>query len=168
MPQPQSEAATSSVALGTSKPEALATPMFERVFVVVDFAISPHATVGAALQLHEAFGSAVCLFATPQLTGGDEFLAGLGSPSVIGADLAEEAKGRLVRFLRNVAPEYETKVELRARAGGDPLHCLKSEAHRWGATLVVATASSKGGLFVRSHAERVVHGLDIPILLVPV
>jgi nucleotide-binding universal stress UspA family protein len=167
MPQPPSEAATSSTR-AASKLEALATPMFERVFVIVDFTISPHAAIGAALELHEAFGSAICLFATPQLTGGDEFLAGLGSPSVIGADLAEEAKGRLARFLRNVAPEYENKVELRARVGGDPLHCLKGEAHRWGATLVIATASSRGGLFVRSQAERVVHGLDIPILLVPV
>jgi nucleotide-binding universal stress UspA family protein len=163
---PPSEVTVASVPR-KSEPDALATSLFERVFVVVDFAIPPHKAIGAALELRDAFGSAVCLFATPELTGGDEFLAGIGSPSVIGADLAEEAKGRLLRFVRNVAPDYEGKVELRAKVGVDPHGNLKAEAHRWGATLVIVTANSRGGLFVRSPAERVVHGLDIPVLVVP-
>jgi hypothetical protein len=143
------------------------TRIFERILVLVDFNASPRETVGAALELHRVLGSHVRLFEMPELTGGDEFLAGLGSPSVIGADLDEEGKGRLARFIRNVAPEYVDQVEVDARLDVDAISALKAEAKRWGPTLVIAAAESHGRLFLRSQAEKLVHGLDVPILVVP-
>jgi nucleotide-binding universal stress UspA family protein len=141
--------------------------IFERILVLIDFGVSPRATLGVALELHRTLGSKVCLYTVPELTGGDEFLAGLGSPSVIMADLGEEARGRLHRFLENVAPEFAPEVELRARVDVDPIASLREEALRWGATLVIAAADSHAGIFLRSRAEKLVHAFDIPVLLVP-
>ena len=141
-----------------------AKELFARVFVPVDFTPSSHLAVGAALELKRVFGSEVCIFQLVEDTGGDEFLAGLGDPSSPG-DLVRGAHERLHRFVENIAPGYGDKVEVRACADVKPMEDIRDQAHVWGATLVVAATTFKG-LF-RSAAEKLVHGFDIPVFLIP-
>ena len=142
-----------------------ATGIFARVFVPVDFTMASHRAVGAALALMRAFGSKVCVFRLAEQSGGaDDFLAGLGDGYTPG-DLVRHATGRLHRFIENVAPGFADEVEVRAYADVKPVEDLRKEAQRWGATLVVAATKFKG--VFRSPAEKLVHGFDIPVLLIP-
>ena len=77
----------------------------------------------------------------------------------------KRAEGRLRRFMENIAPADADSVEVRACADVKPIEDMRDEARRWGATLVVA-ATTFEGLF-RSPAEKLVHGFDIPVLLIP-
>ncbi len=143
---------------------AEAKQIFARVFVPVDFTMSSHQAVGIALELKRVFGSEVCVFQLAEEGGADEFLGGLGDPATPG-DLMKRAEGRLHRFIENIAPGYAESVEVRARADVKPIEDMRDEARRWGATLVVA-ATTFEGLF-RSPAEKLVHGFDIPVMLIP-
>jgi nucleotide-binding universal stress UspA family protein len=143
---------------------ARANELFSRVFVPVDLTMSSHEAVGAALALKRAFGSDVCVFQLAEEGGADEFLGGLGDPARP-VDLVDRTTGRLRRFIENVAPEFANAVEVRAYADVKPFEDIRNEARRWGATLVVAATSFKG-LF-RSPAEKLVHGFDIPVMLIP-
>lgn len=138
--------------------------LFARVFVPVDLTPSSHLALRAALELKRAFGSEVCIFQLAEEGGADEFLGGLGDPVTPG-DLVSNVRGRLRRFLENVAPELADTVEVRARAEVKPMDGIRDEARDWGATLVVAATTFKG-LF-RSPAEKLVHGFEIPVLLIP-
>ena len=144
---------------------AEAKQIFARVFVPVDFTMSSHQAVGVALELKRAFGSQVCIFQLAEEGGADEFLGGLGDPATPG-DLMQRAQGRLRRFIENIAPAEADSVEVRAYADVKPMEDTRDEARRWGATLVIA-ATKFEGLF-RSPAEKLVHGFDIPVLLIPV
>lgn len=148
----------------TSPAITRAKDIFARVFVPVDFTMASQHAMGAALELKRVFGSTVCLFHLTEGTGGDEFLGGLGAPSAP-VDLVNASRDRLRRFVANVAPEYVDEIEVRAYADVKPLENLRYEAHRWGASLVVAAAKFDG--FFRSPAEKLVHGFDIPVLLLP-
>lgn len=141
-----------------------ARELFARIFVPIDFSQSSHQALGTALELKRAFGSQICLFQLAEEGGADEFLGGLGDPPTP-ADLVRNATERLHRFVENVAPELADSVEVRARAEVKPIEDLRYEAQRWGATLVVAATTFRG-LF-RSPAEKLVHGFDIPVLLIP-
>ncbi len=141
-----------------------AIELFARVFVPIDFSPSSHLAVGAALQLKRAFGSDVCIFQLIEESGGDEFLAGLGATTTPG-DLVRGARDRLRRFLENVAPAYADTVEVRASTDVKPIDDIRDQARSWDATLVVAATTFRG-LF-RSPAEKLVHGFDIPVLLIP-
>lgn len=143
---------------------AEAKEIFARVFVPVDFTTSSHQAVGAALELKRAFGSEVCIFQLAEEGGADEFLGGLGDPASPG-DLVRSARERLQRFIENVAPTFADSVEVRASTYVKPMEDIRDEARRWGATLVIA-ATTFEGLF-RSPAEKLVHGFDIPVLLIP-
>src|SRR5689334_4752101 len=127
MHAPTSRASDECVAEGTR--------VFDRIFVLIDFTtLSCHRALGVAVALRRAFASRICLFHMPELSGGDEFLAGIGSPSVVGADLQEETKGRLSRFVQHVAPEVAGQVELRAALGVNVIESLKKEAIKWRAS----------------------------------
>lgn len=141
-----------------------ASDVFARVFVPVDLTISSHYAVGVALALKRAFGSEVCIFQLAEQTGGDEFLAGLGDP-LTPAELARDTEERLRRFVENIAPEFADAVEVRARLALKPVREIRSAAHEWDATLLVAAAKFEG--LLRSPAEQLVHGFDIPVLLIP-
>ena len=141
-----------------------AKELFARVFVPVDFTQSSQQAVGIALELKRVFGSEVCLFQLAEEGGADEFLGGLGDPATPG-DLVRNARERLERFVENIAPGSAGAVEVRARADVKPMEDLREEARRWGATLVVAATTFRG--FFRSPAEKLVHGFDIPVLLIP-
>lgn len=143
---------------------ATAKELFARVFVPVDYTTSSHRAVGAALELQRAFGSRVCVFQLAEEGGDDEFLGGLGAPRTPG-ELVEIARGRLHRFIGNIAPELSGSVEVRARVIVKPMEDIRDEAHRWGASLVIV-ATTFEGLF-RSPAEKLVHRFDLPVLLIP-
>lgn len=143
--------------------ESAAATILARVFVPVDYTMECHRAVDLALELRRKHGSAACLFHAAQSTGSDDWLAGIGSPSV-GGDWVAEAKARLRRFLANVAPDAGADAEVRSRVGL-PITTLSEEAHRWAATLVIATASLHNQL--RSPAERLVRKLQLPVLIMP-
>lgn len=138
--------------------------VFARIFVPVDLTIASHYAVGVALALKRAYGSEVCIFQLAEQTGGDEFLAGLGDP-LTPAELARDTEGRLRRFVDNIAPGFSEDVEVRARTMVKPLQEIRYEAHEWGATLLVMATQFSG--LLRSPAERLVHGFDVPVLLIP-
>lgn len=144
---------------------ARAPHVFDRVLVPVDFTMASHRAVGLALELRRMHGSAVCLFHAAESTGGDEFLGGIGSPAV-GGDWVAESKGRLLRFLDNVAPGRAEGIEIRARVGM-PASMLAAEARAWRPTLVVAAIRFEPRFPFRSPAERLVRRLRVPVLLVP-
>ncbi len=141
-----------------------AQEIFARVFVPVDFTRSSRQAVGVALALKRSFGSKVCVFQLAEEGGADEFLGGLGDPATPG-DLVRNARERLQRFVENIAPAFAGSVEVRACVDVKPLEEIRDEARRWGATLVVAATTFKG--IFRSPAEKLVHGFDIPLLLIP-
>jgi nucleotide-binding universal stress UspA family protein len=145
---------------------SLRTPVstFARIFVPVDFSMASHESVAVALDLRRTHGSAVCLYYAVESTGGDEWLAGIGSPAVHG-DWVKEGEGRLRRFLANVAPDADPGIEVRARIGFT-LRNLSLEAHRWGATLVIVRADCRPRLF-GSFADRLVRTLELPVLILP-
>jgi nucleotide-binding universal stress UspA family protein len=143
---------------------ASATTIFRRILVPVDFTMDSHRAVGVALALQREHGSAVCLFHAAESAGSDDWLGGIGSPSV-GGDWVVESEARLRRFLDNVAPGASARVEVRARLG-EAEHTVPRAARDWGATLVVAAASFHRR-FRRSAAERLVHDLDVPTLILP-
>jgi nucleotide-binding universal stress UspA family protein len=143
---------------------ANAKELFARVFVPVDFSPSSHLAVGTALELKRAFGSDVCIFQLVEEGGADEFLGGLGDPRRP-CDLVSSARERLHRFMGNIAPDFADAVEVRASTDVKPVEDIRDQARSWGATLVVAATTFRG-LF-RSPAEKLVHGFDIPVLLIP-
>lgn len=149
----------------TERTVAQARAIYRRVFVPVDFSMSSHRALGAALELARTQGSTVCLFNMAESEGEDDFLGGIGSPAV-GGDWPAESEERLHRFVENVAPGYVDRVEVRSRIGGDAARSIHEEAARWGATLIVV-ASEMHARWLRSPAERIVRDLDIPILLIP-
>lgn len=142
-----------------------AAEIFRRLLVPVDYTMESHRAVGVALDLLETHGSTVCLFHAEESSGSDEWLGGIGSPSV-GGDWIAEARGRLRRFVENVAPWAADRVEVLATIGGEPVRELRRAARTWEATLVVASANVYAGFF-RSPAERLVHGFDVPTLIIP-
>jgi nucleotide-binding universal stress UspA family protein len=146
------------------RPAEAAAKMLDRVFVAVDYTMDSHRAVGVALELRRTHGSTVCLFHAAESTGSDDWLAGIGSPAVAG-DWVVETEERLRRFLRNVAPDADADIEVRARVGL-PVSSLCVEAHRWGATLVIATARLHTRI-VRSPAEQIVRQVGLPILIIP-
>lgn len=139
--------------------------VFRRLIVPIDYTMDSHRALGVALDLQRTHGSAVSLFHAEQSSGSDEWLGGIGSPSV-GGDWIAEAKERLGRFIDNVAPRAAGHVELLASIGGDPVHELRRVAQAWNATMVVASAEVFAGL-LRSPAERLIHGFGVPTLIIP-
>ncbi len=153
-----------SEGIGVEPAIASAAEIFRRLLVPVDYTMDSHRALGVALDLARTYGSAVGLFHSEESTGADEWLGGIGSPSV-GGDWVAEARGRLHRFVENVAPWALDRLDLLASVG-DPVHELRRAARSWDASLVVASASVYAG-FLRSPAERLVHGFDLPTLILP-
>jgi nucleotide-binding universal stress UspA family protein len=144
--------------------EEEAAKLFSRLFVPIDYSTDSHRALGAALVLEHALRSAVCLFHATQSDITDEWLGGIGSPAVLG-DPVERAEARLRRFADNVAPDVAPRLEFRARVG-HAVTTLRTEAHRWDATLVIVSAAMRARLF-RSDAERLIHDFDLPMLVIP-
>jgi nucleotide-binding universal stress UspA family protein len=143
---------------------AAARTIFQRLFVPVDFSMPSHQAVGVALDLQRTHGSQICVFHWVASSGSDDWLGGIGSPAVAG-DWVEETKERLKRFLENIAPGSSGRIEVHARFG-ETIQSIREAAESWRATLVIATASVHAYL-LRSPAERLVHGFDMPTLLIP-
>jgi nucleotide-binding universal stress UspA family protein len=149
---------------GLEETVASARAMFERIFVPVDYSKASHVAFGVSLELRRIHGSSICLFHALEATLPTELLGGI-SPQTIGDDWAAAGRARLERFLENVAPGAREGIELRARVG--PLvSTARDEMHAWGATMLIAAANVHA-LFLRSPAERLVHNVDVPTLIIP-
>jgi nucleotide-binding universal stress UspA family protein len=142
-----------------------AQALFRRVFVPLDYSPDSHRTVGVALELQRIHGSDVCLFHLHHGGTSAEFLSGLGAPA---GDGNEEAKGRMRRFVDNIAPGVHARVDVRARIGGETekRQLFVEEAVDWGATLIVVTETVHSRL-LRSVAEQVVRRSQIAVLTIP-
>jgi nucleotide-binding universal stress UspA family protein len=138
--------------------------VLDRVFVPVDYTMSSHRALGVALELMRTHGSDVCVFHAQESAGSDDWLGGIGSPSV-GGDWVSEALARLRRFLENVAPGSSSRVEVMAKVG-ESMPTIRRAAQEWGASLIVAPADVHARIF-RSPAEHLVHESDIPVLVIP-
>jgi nucleotide-binding universal stress UspA family protein len=138
--------------------------ILDRVLVPVSYSIGSHRAVGVALELQRVHGSAVCLLHAIESTGSDDWLAGIGSPAAL-ENWVAATNERLRRFLDNVAPGFRDVVEVRSRVG-PAIETVPAEARRWGATVVVATASLRP-MLLRSPAERLLRKIGIPTLIIP-
>lgn len=159
---------TSSTTTPTREPDAAidgAPATFARIFVPIDYTMDCHRALGLALALQKVYRSEICLFHTAKGDGGDDWHGGIGADFVAG-DWVTRAKRRLEHFVENVAPEAKGLVELNARTGGETIRIVHDEAKRWGATLVIAAASVHSRL-TRSSAEKLIHDLELPTLIVP-
>jgi nucleotide-binding universal stress UspA family protein len=143
---------------------ASAGRILDRVLVAVDFSMDSHRAVGVALELQRMHGSVVRLFHAAESSGSDDWLGGIGSPSVSG-DWVVESTARLRRFLENVAPGSSTRFEVSARVG-DVISALRAEIGAWAPTLLIAALPVHSRI-LRSPAEHLVHDLDVPTLIIP-
>ncbi len=141
-----------------------ANALFRRVFVPIDFSMASHRALGVALELQSTHGSRVCVFHWVESSGSDDWLGGIGSPSVQG-DWVTETKERLRRFLENIAPGSSQNVEVHARFG-ETIASIRRAAKEWDATLVIAAVGVHRAL-LRSAAEQLVHDFDVPTLIIP-
>jgi nucleotide-binding universal stress UspA family protein len=138
---------------------------FRRIFVPVDYSVESRSTVAVALELQRVFGSDLCLFHVHHGGTSDEFLGGLGARV---GDGSAEAKGRLWRFVHNIAPGIDAQVDTRARISGEgeKEKVFVAEATDWQATVIVLTETLHSKLF-RSLAEQVVRKSGIAVIVLP-
>ncbi len=141
--------------------------IFRRIFVPIDYTPDSQRALGAALELQRLYGSAIRLFHIQHGDGMDDFLGGLGSLAGYG-DWVDEARGRLRRYVENVAPNALPHVELHAGVGGesDRATLLRAEAAEWDTTLMIVTEHQHSTLF-RSVAEKVIRGMGCAVLVLP-
>jgi nucleotide-binding universal stress UspA family protein len=143
---------------------ASAGRMFDRILVAIDFSMESHRAIGVALELQRLHGSTVRLFHAAESSGSDDWLGGIGSPSV-GGDWITESTGRLRRFVDNVAPGTSSRLEVGARVG-ELVFVLRLEIREWAPTLLIAALPVHSRI-VRSPAEHLVHDLEVPTLIIP-
>ena len=144
-------------------PENDATAIFRRILVPVDFSMASHQGVFLALELRRLYGSKICVFHATHGGENDQFLAGLGSPASA-SDLIDTSPVR--RFLNNIAPEQSDAVECDTAMEDDYVTSIHAKAKKWEATLVVLSHESHPSL-LRTHSEKLMKVLDVPVLVFP-
>jgi nucleotide-binding universal stress UspA family protein len=143
---------------------AAASKILDRILVAIDYSMDSHRALGVALELERLHGSIIRVFHAAESTGSDDWLAGIGSPSV-GGDWVEESRHRLHRFLDNVAPGSSSRIEIAARVG-NPIETIRREIRDWSPTLLIAAAHVHA-IIVRSPAEQLVRDIKVPVLVLP-
>jgi hypothetical protein len=138
--------------------------ILDRLLVVVDYSMDSHRALGVALELQRAHGSVVRLFHAAGSGSSDDWLGGIGSPAA-GGDWVTESVARLRRFVANVAPTSASRIEVGARVG-DLVPTVRAEIRAWNPTLLIVAAPVHARLS-RSMAERLVHDIAIPVLIIP-
>jgi nucleotide-binding universal stress UspA family protein len=156
---------TSSTSASDEDPVPAAVHILDRLLVLVDYSADSQRAVGLALELQRTRDSVVRVFHAAHSEGSDEWLGGIGSPSV-GGDWVAESKGRLRRFLENIAPGSSSRVEVGARVGLIT-SVLPAEIRAWSPTLIIAAVSVHARMF-RSPAEQLVHEIPVPTLIIPI
>lgn len=142
----------------------LTTPeTFRRVLALVDFDPLSHRALHVAVELRRRFGGSVCAFHVARSDENDHFLNALGSP-ITRSDLIEEGSAELREFVRDVEPEAADVIECDARPEEDYVRTVLAKVHEWAPTLVVVGREHKTSL-LRTHTEKLVKSLDVPVLL---
>jgi nucleotide-binding universal stress UspA family protein len=136
---------------------------FRRILVPVDFAECSRRALATALELQRRFGSEICIFHLAQQGGADEFIGGLGNPT-LPADLVTQTEDRLRRFVDNVFPGQASLVSCRAQVGADLVHAIDRIAGQWNATLVILGGHPHQGVF-RTLTEQIIQQLDTPVMV---
>jgi nucleotide-binding universal stress UspA family protein len=150
--------------LAFPEPLSAGKSILDRILVAVDFSECSQRALGLALELQRFHGSRVCLFHSGESDVSDDWLGGIGNPSVRG-EPRWESKARLRRFVENVTPDARDRLEIRA-AVGSPVRTIPEEVRAWRATLVIVAASVHRA-FLASPAEQLVHRMGVPTLILP-
>jgi nucleotide-binding universal stress UspA family protein len=137
--------------------------IFRRVLVPVDFKMVSHRAVYVALEFRRLFGARVCVFNLTRMDENDQFLAGTGSPTGA-SDLVEEGHSALWRFVDNIAPRQADQVEYDVQVADDYVGGIRDKMKTWEPTLLVLSHEHHASL-LRTHSERIVRSLDVPVLL---
>jgi nucleotide-binding universal stress UspA family protein len=153
-----------SVASATEASSFDAKALFARILVPVDFSEGSRRALATALELRKRFGSEVHLFRLTESSPNDQFLAGTGASSIAPAELVEDAKARLLRFVENVLPGQSGEVIVHAQVGADVVHGIARSAKHTGTTLVLLAEEPKETMF-RSQVEKLVQALDSAVML---
>jgi nucleotide-binding universal stress UspA family protein len=143
---------------------ASAGSILDRILVGIDCSMDSHLALGVALELQRTHGSVVRLFHAAESGTSDDWLGGIGSPAV-GGDWVTESCARLGRFISNVAPDCSSRLEIGARVG-DLVSAVRAEIREWEPTILIIAASVHTRL-TRSTAERLVHDIEVPVLIIP-
>lgn len=143
---------------------ASAGSILDRILVGIDCSMDCHRALGVALELQRTHGSVVRLFHAAESGTSDDWLGGIGSPAV-GGDWVTESIARLKRFVSNVAPDSASRVEIGARVG-DLVFAVQCEIRDWEPTILIIAAPVHSRL-TRSTAERLVHDIEVPVLIIP-
>ena len=150
--------------VGNASLQSPALEAFRRILVPVEpSSDDARYALRAALELKRRFGSELLLVTFAEFGGNAEWSRGVGADESV-ADLEDENRTRLRRFVENVAPEAVGEVSFRAIEDNEVPRGIERCAADWGATLVVLTTHAHPGIF-RARYERIIQNLDLPVLL---
>jgi nucleotide-binding universal stress UspA family protein len=146
-------------------PASVAASMFARILVPIDFSASSRRALATALLLQERMGAQVDLFHLAELGANAAFLAGSGA-AISAGDVADDARGRLARFVDNVFPGRAAGVRIHVTVGSDLVGAVEKTVRETGATLVLLASGSRHTL-LRNHVEKVIRIVDAAVMLLP-
>jgi nucleotide-binding universal stress UspA family protein len=144
--------------------------MYERILVPVDGSDIARRGLQEAIKLSKALGGHLRLVHVVD----DSALAlnpetGIAAAPLV-ADFAESGKEILEEARKvAVAEGVSTEVVLHENFTGRIAELIVDEARKWGAELIVMGTHAQGGIrhaVLGSDAEAVLHGADVPVLLV--
>jgi nucleotide-binding universal stress UspA family protein len=144
----------------------LATDMFARILVPVDFSTGARRALQLAMELRRRFRGQVYVVNVAGPSDGDDFLGGLGAPYTP-RELVDEADDDLHHFVDNVAPGEAPVVACDVELEGTVAEAVEEAIARYQATLVVLakTERSRRPIF-RTKSERIAAGLRCAVLFV--
>jgi len=137
---------------------------FQRVLVLVDPDVTSHRALRVAVELRRRFGSSVCVFHVARTDENDHFLNALGS-TITRTDLIDEGSAALREFVREAVPDIADTVECEALPENDYVGTIRAKVRAWQPTLIVLSREPRPSLLRRTHAEKLVKSLDVPVLL---
>ncbi len=146
-------------------PASVAGAMFDRILVPIDFSAASRRALAAALLMQDRLGSQVDLFHLAEQGANAAFLAGSGAHVTV-SDVADDARGRLARFVDNVFPGRAAGVRIHVEVGADLVGAVERAVREAGATLVLLATGSRHTL-LRNRVEKVVRKLDAAVMLLP-
>ena len=146
-------------------PASVAGSMFDRILVPIDFSETSRRALATALLMQDRLGSQIDLFHLAEQSANAAFLAGSGAHITV-SDVADDARGRLARFVDNVFPGRAAGVRIHVEVGADLVEAIERAVREAGATLVLLPAGSRHTL-LRNHVEKVVRKVDAAVMLLP-
>ena len=146
-------------------PASVAGAMFDRILVPIDFSAASRRALATALLMQDRLGSHVDLFHLAEQGANAAFLAGSGA-DITASDVADDARGRLTRFVDNVFPGRAAGVRIHVEVGADLIGAVERAVREARATLVLLATGSRHAL-LRNRVEKIVRKVDAAVMLLP-